>query len=127
MKLNVYAAAAAGLTLALGCAPRGAIVDTTAPPEGVGGTIAGAVRASGGTSPLAGRKVTAVNEATGMRFDTSTGTNGGYAVKVPAGTYRLEVELRSGEKVERQPDDTEVNVGDLDPDRDFVLTVADSK
>lgn len=121
MKLNVYAVAAA-LALTLGCAPRGPVVDTTAPPEGVGGTIAGAVRASG-TSPLPGRKVTAVNDATGMRFDTSTGANGGYAVKVPAGKYRLEVELRSGETVEKQPDDTEVNVGDLDPDRDFVLTV----
>jgi hypothetical protein len=89
----------------------------------VGGTIAGAVRASGGSSALSGRKVTAINEATGARFETSTAANGGYTVKVPAGTYRLEVELRAGEAVQTHPDATEVNVGDLDPDRDFVLSV----
>ncbi len=122
MKLNVCAAAV-WLVLAIACAPRGAVLDTTPAPEGVGGTIAGAVRSGGGTTPLSGRKVTAVNESTGVRFDTSTGTNGGYAVKVPAGTYRLEVELRAGESVQTQPDATQVNVGDLDPDRDFVLTV----
>ena len=122
MTLKVHAAAAS-LAIAVACAPRGPIVDATPAPEGIGGTIAGAVRAGGSAAPLAGRRVSAVDEATGKRFDTSTGVNGGYAVKVPAGTYRLEVELRSGEAVETQPESTEVNVGDLDPDRDFVLTV----
>lgn len=120
MKLNVCAAV--WLIGATACAPRGPVLDTTAPPEGIGGTIAGAVRASAGTTPLPGRKVTVIDESSGARFETSTGTNGGYAVKVPAGTYRLEVELRPGEAIEAQPDATEVNVGDLDPDRDFVLT-----
>jgi hypothetical protein len=121
MKLNVLVAAACFALAA--CVPRGPVLDTTPPPEGVGGTIAGAVFAAGGTTPLSGRKVTAVDEASGARFDTSTGTNGGYAVKVPAGTYRLDVELRAGEAIEKRPEPTEVNVGDLDPDRDFVLTV----
>lgn len=123
MKLNVCAAFA-WLLVASACAPRGPVLDTTATaPEGVGGTIAGAVRAGGGSTPLSGRKVTVINEESGARFETSTGINGGYAVKVPAGTYRLEVELREGEAVEKQPEVTEVNVGDLDPSRDFVLTV----
>jgi hypothetical protein len=119
MRLKVCAAC---LVLAAACAPRGPVIGTTAVPD-VGGTIAGAVRGSGGATPLPGRKVTVINEASGARFETSTGANGGYTVKVPAGNYRLEVELREGEAVEEQPPATEVNVGDLDPDRDFVLTV----
>jgi hypothetical protein len=122
MTLKLCAAASA-VVLVAACAPRGPVLDTTPRPDDVGGTIAGAVLAGGGTTPLAGRTVTAVNEASGARFDTSSGTNGGYTVKVPAGTYRLEVELRNGEAIEKRPQATEVNVGDLDPDRDFVLTV----
>ena len=114
-------AAGATLSLLIACAPRGPVIDTGNRPEGVGGTIAGTVRA--GDTPLSGRRVVAVNEATGTRFEVSTAINGGYTIKVPAGMYRLEVELRAGESVQTQPPPTEVNVGDLDPDRNFVVTV----
>jgi hypothetical protein len=113
------------LSASAGCAAlthNRAVIDTGARPEGVGGTIAGSVRASGGVEPLSGRRVTAINEATGQRFEVSTATSGGYTVQVPAGKYRLEVELRAGETFEKRPDPTDVNVGDLDPDRNFVLT-----
>jgi hypothetical protein len=114
---------AAALSLSIGCVTHGrAVIDTRAQPEGVGGTIAGTVRANGGTEPLSARKVTAINEQTGQRYDVSTASNGGYTVKVPAGKYRLEVELRPGEVITTRPDPTDVNVGDLDPDRNFVLT-----
>jgi hypothetical protein len=110
--------------LAAGCVTHGrAVIDPTSNIEGVGGTIAGAVRASSDTSPLSGRKVTATNEETGATFTASTASGGGYTVKVPAGKYRLDVELRPGESLASRPDPTDVNVGDLDPDRDFVLTV----
>jgi hypothetical protein len=110
--------------LSTACVTHGrAVIDPTPNIEGAGGTIAGAVRASGDTSPLSGRQVTATNEQTGATFAASTATNGGYTVKVPAGKYRLDVELRAGEVLESRPDPTDVNVGDLDPDRDFVLTV----
>jgi hypothetical protein len=89
----------------------------------VGGTIAGRVSSGDGTTPLSARKVTAINTASGAKFEASTATNGGYTIKVPAGRYRLEVEMRGGETVSKQPDTTDVNVGDLDPDRDFVLSV----
>ena len=104
------------------CHP-GPIVDTGAKPPDVGGTIAGTVRADGGAVSLAGRKVTVINESTGARFDTTTATNGGYTIKVPAGTYRIEVEVHDGEAIATRPDPTKVNVGDLDPDRNFLLTV----
>jgi hypothetical protein len=122
--MSFQAVFAAGLLLlSVGCVPRGPVVDTGTKPEGVGGTIAGSVSANDGSMPMAARKVTAVNTGSGARFETSTSATGGYTIKVPAGTYRLEVETRGGESVARQPDTTEVNVGDVDSDRDFILAV----
>ena len=110
------------LVLMAGC--RGAVV-TTDPGLNAGGTIAGIVRATEGSVPLATRKVTAIHEPSGARYETTTGANGGYTIKVPQlGRYRIEVELRDGEAVAKRPDDTEINNGDLDPGRDFEITVA---
>ena len=121
--MTARALVAAVVLLAMtGCARP--VVDTGARPAGVGGTIAGAVRATGGTDPLSGRKVTAINDANGSRYETTTGANGGYTLKVPSGTYRLEVELRAGESFETRPDTLDVGVGDIDSARDFVITVA---
>jgi hypothetical protein len=92
------------------------------PKADVGGTIAGIVSTEG-NAPVPGRKVTAVDAATGMRYDATTGANGGYTIKVPAGTYRLEVELRSGEAVMKQPDETRIQKSDLDEGRDFTIGV----
>ena len=111
------------LLVTMACAPRGPVVDTGARPVGVGGTIAGSVRSSGDANPLSGRKVTAIDNASGNRYETTTGANGGYTLKVPSGTYRLEVELRAGEMFETRPDATDVGVGDIDSARDFVVTV----
>jgi carboxypeptidase family protein len=120
MKLSILALA---VVLGVGACAR-PVVDTGARPPGVGGTIAGSVRASGQTTPLSGRKITAVNEATGSKYETSTAENGGYTLKVPSGTYRLDVELRQGEAFESRPDATlSVGVGDIDASRDFVVTV----
>lgn len=113
-------AAALALLLAAGCHP-GPVIDTGPKPPAVGGTIAGFVTAQG-NAPLAGRKVTAIETTAGTRFDATTGANGGYTIKVAEGTYRLEVELRPGEKVVKQPDETRINKSDLDTRRDFVIT-----
>jgi hypothetical protein len=122
-RMNLRAGAAAGaLLLALGCLSPGPVVDPGARPPGVGGTIAGSVSATGASSPLSGRIVRAVDEVTGARFETSTGTGGSYTLKVPAGKYRLEVELRQGETFQTRPDVTDVGVGDIDSGRDFVVT-----
>jgi Carboxypeptidase regulatory-like domain len=90
------------------------------PKADVGGTIAGIVSTEG-NAPVTGRKVTAVDVATGMRYDATTGPNGGYTIKVPEGTYRLELELRSGEVVVKQPAETRIQKSDLDPRRDFTI------
>ena len=109
------------LVLMSGCAPRGPVVDTGNTPPNVGGTIAGSVSAGDGSAALSARRVTAVDTSSGARFDVSTASNGGYSMKVPAGTYRLEVELRTGERVATAPESTQVNVGDIDAGRNFVI------
>ncbi len=122
MHLRAWSTAAA-LTLTLGCLTPGPVVDTGSRPLGVGGTIAGSVTATNATAPVSGRVVRAINDASGAKFETSTSTNGSYTLKVPAGTYRLEVELRQGEVFQTRPDATDVGVGDIDSGRDFILTV----
>jgi hypothetical protein len=110
------------MVMAACAAAHGPVVDTGSKPAGVGGTISGMVTASG-TTPVPGRRVTAINVESGARFEAVTATNGGYTIKVPTGKYRLEVELRANETLAETPAETEVNASDLDPDRDFVITV----
>jgi hypothetical protein len=112
--------AAVTLLSSIACHP-GPIVDTGPKPAAVGGTIAGIV-SSDANAALAGRKVTAIETVTGKRYDATTGTNGGYSIQVPEGTYRLEVELRDGERVSKQPDQTRINKSDIDSSRSFVIT-----
>lgn len=111
------------LSLTVACHPNRPVVDTGPRPD-VGGTISGTVME--GMTPLVGRKVTAVDVEKGGRFDTSTASTGGYTVRVPAGRYRLELELRAGEKLGTTPAPTDVDPGDLDAGRDFVVVAAKS-
>jgi len=113
---------ATALLLSLGCHPSRPVLDTGPKPD-VGGSISGTVTANDGATALGARKVSAINTATGARFDVSTTTTGGYTVRVPKGTYRLEVELRGGEALATKPDPTEVDAGDLDAGRNFVVAV----
>jgi Carboxypeptidase regulatory-like domain len=110
-----------GVTLltSLACHP-GPVVDTGPKPPDVGGTIAGIV-SSATNAALEGRKVTAIDAVGGRRYEATTGVNGGYTIKAPAGTYRLEIELKPGEKVTKQPGEIKINKGDLDSGRDFVI------
>jgi len=110
------------LAASIACHPfRGPVIGGTE--QRVGGTIAGIVSASGGSTAVPSRKVTAINTATQARYDTTTAANGGYTIKVPEGTYRIEIELRPGETLSKQPGETHINNGDLDPHRDFVVTI----
>jgi hypothetical protein len=84
------------------------------------GTIAGTVTNSAGT-PLEGRRVTAIDMTTEQHYDVTTGRNGGYTLKVPPGRYRMEVELRGGDQLAQQPEQTQVNVGDVDAQMNFVI------
>lgn len=114
------------LLAGIGCGPRGPIIGRSTPP-GVGGTIAGVVTTAQGSTAIVSRTVTAINTKTGARFEASTASNGGYTIQVPKGEYRLEVELRPGETLNAQPGSTDINVGDLDARRDFVVAVTASR
>jgi hypothetical protein len=114
-----YVLLAMALTTSLACHP-GPIVDTGSKPPVVRGTIAGIVSTEA-NEPVAGRRVSAIDAVSGRRYDAITGTNGGYTIQVPQGTYRLEVQLRERERVVKQPAETKVDKADLDPHRDFVI------
>ena len=88
----------------------------------VGGTISGVVRTSEGSIPLVGRLVTAIEVTTGAKYETPTASNGGYTMKVPKGRYRLELQLRVGESLAKQPDETQIDTSDMDAGRDFLVT-----
>ena len=114
------------VVLLLTVACRGPVISTE-PDLKAGGTIAGIVRATEGSVPLTTRVVTATNVKTGVKFQATTGVNGGYTIKVAeTGRYRLEVELRNGEVVAKGPEETDIKNGDLDPGRDFEITVKPS-
>ena len=102
-----------------GCHP-GPVVHSS-PNMDVGGTIAGIVSTTS-NSAVPDRKVTAIDTVKGARFEATTGVNGGYTIKVPRGTYRLELQLLEGERMTKQPGDTKIDNSDLDPKRDFVIT-----
>jgi len=85
------------------------------------GTVAGLVSTDAGKTPVSGRKVTAINATTRAHFEVTTASDGGYTLQVPAGHYEIDVELRTGERLEKRPDPTEVGAGDLDSGRDFVI------
>jgi carboxypeptidase family protein len=121
MRLFLRSLLACTVLTSVGCHP-GPVIGTGPNPPGVGGTIAGIVSTTA-KEPIPDRKVTAINTQTGARLDATTGPNGGYTIKVPEGTYRLEVELRPGETVTKHPGDTRVNKSDLDPQRHFVIRV----
>jgi hypothetical protein len=113
----------AALLLSAACHP-GAIIDPDPKPS-VGGTIAGVVRS--GANPVIGRKVTAVNVATGAHFEATSGANGGYTIQVPEGTYRFDLETREGETISKRPDQTRVNNSDVDSARDFEIGMVGSR
>jgi hypothetical protein len=108
----------AAVLLSLACHPVRPVVDPSSKPV-VDGTISGTV--SAGASPVSARKITAINAATGATVEASTTSTGAYTMRVPPGTYRLEMELRAGEVVATAPGPTEVEPGDLDAGRDFLL------
>ena len=119
MRFSWILLASALLTAA--CHP-GPVVNAGAKQPPVGGTIAGIVTTSDSAVAVPGRKVRVIETTSGSRYDTTTATNGGYTIKVPEGTYRIEVELRPGETLAKQPDQTKIGNSDLDSGRDFVIT-----
>jgi hypothetical protein len=96
-------------------------VDLSPNPVSADGTITGTVRGPGRTSPVEGRAVEVVNAATGQRLRATTNTAGRFSFKLPPGKYRVELALRQGESLVRQPGVIDLNRSDVDARADFVL------
>ena len=115
--MKLWSLLVVALVAAAACHPGPVIGGPKAP---VGGTIAGIVSTES-KQPVPSRVVSAINVTSGARFTATTGVNGGYTIQVPEGTYRLEVELKEGETITKQPGETRINRSDLDPQRHFVI------
>jgi hypothetical protein len=111
------------LLTATACRPGVPVVDTS-PQLDAPGTISGTVRGPEGTSPVEGRTVEVINVATGERQRGTTSNAGGFTFKVKPGRYRVELTLRQGESLVRQPGIINVNRSDVDAHADFVLGTA---
>ena len=109
------------LTSSVACHPGQPLAGGVKLPTG--GTVSGSVSAVDASVPVVGRKVTVTEISTNLHYDTTTAANGGYTIQVPPGTYRIELELRPGEAVGKQPAETRIHVSDLDARRDFVVTL----
>ncbi len=108
------------LLLGLGACRTGVpILDANPGPAEVMGTITGTVSGEDGTTAVAGRKITAVNIDTSSRETATTSETGGYTFKVPAGRYRVEVELLPGEAVLRDAGEFELSKSELQHDVDI--------
>ena len=121
MRLRTAAAMAVLLMLSGGCAARHGrpLIGGSTIPNPTG-TISGNVTSTTGT-PLEGRRVSAINMANETHYDATTARDGGYTMKVPPGRYRLEVELRGGDQLAKQPEQTNVTAGDVDEELNFVV------
>jgi hypothetical protein len=115
-------ALAAALLLACAsaaCRPDVPVVDAHRA-AGAHGTISGTVRGPEGASPE-GRSVEVVSVETGERQVAVTTRTGGFTFKVRPGRYRVELALRPGETVIKQPGLMDVTRGVGDAQGDFVL------
>jgi carboxypeptidase family protein len=112
---------AAALASASGCRAGQPIYSRTPADQTTPGTIAGIVSTGEGGEPLAGRRVYAVELAGSRRYAATTNVTGGFSIPVPPGKYRLEVELREGERVLRSPGTIDINKSDLDANLEVVI------
>jgi hypothetical protein len=85
------------------------------------GTITGLVHGPG-DAVLSGRTIEAVNVLSGERHTVMTATNGGFAMELPQGKYRLELQLHEGETLARHAGIVDLDRGDSDPHVEFVVS-----
>ena len=121
---HLIAAAALCLLSLAACRPGVPVIDTAPKPAHPNGTITGRVSGPEGTTALQGRVVEAINVETGERQSETTSSTGGFTFKLKPGKYRVELTLREGESLAKQPGVIDLNKSDVDTHADFVLGVA---
>ena len=113
MRPSLRAAVAAAVLVA-GCRTGKPILDTSKHDKAAHGTIGGILQAQGGGDALPGRRVEALDVHSSARYTATTNVAGGFSIEVPPGQYRLQVELRDGEGVTKDPGTIDINSSDLD-------------
>ena len=115
------------LTLALilmaaawGCRRTPPVVETD-PSTQARVVIEGRIRGPERSTLIDGRTVELVNLTTLERHRVSTDAAGTFKFRVKPGDYRVELPLRDGESLVRQPGVLHVNRSDVDADADFVI------
>jgi hypothetical protein len=125
LRLAVVAAATLiALTGGTACRHDVMVADAGPKPPTADGTISGQVQSPGNGAAVVGRAVTAINNANGQRYEVRTNNAGGFTLRVPPGSYRIEVEQQPGETVSGAP--TDQKVGPSDIDSRIVITVGPS-
>jgi hypothetical protein len=90
--------------------------------HGAPGTVTGKIEASEGVMlAVAGRGVEAVNVQTGERQTVLTGRDGGFAMRLVPGTWRLELRLEPGETLAQSPRPVTIAPATLRHDVRFVV------
>jgi len=113
-------------TLMVSCGRGFRVIDTDPKLQTGDATVTGIVTGSGDRGvPLANRTVICVNSSTGQRYTAVTNSAGGYTLKLPAGTYNLDMELRAGESLSKRPERVvALEVGEIETRMDFQLQPA---
>jgi len=109
------------LLFTMGCQRSASVSDTSSRPPEALGTISGTVRVPQGSRSVGGRVVEVVNTETGERQRLTTTDVGGFTFKVKPGKHRVQVELRDGESIVKQPGLMNVNRSDIDAHADFII------
>ena len=108
------------LTAAWGCRRTPPVFETD-PSAQARVVIEGRIRGPERSTLIDGRTVELVNLTTQQRHRVATDAAGTFKFRVIPGDYRVELVLRDGEALVRQPGVIHVNRSDVDADADFVI------
>jgi hypothetical protein len=87
-------------------------------------TLSGTVRAPEGSSSIDRRAVEVINIDTDERHRITTGDSGEFTIRLKPGKYRVEVRLREGESLIKQPGVMHVSRTEADTRADIVIESA---
>jgi Carboxypeptidase regulatory-like domain len=115
------------VVVSTGCRRGAQVLDTGARPPVAEGTISGTVRGPERGATIEGRTVEVVSLETNERQRVTTNYGGGFTLKVKPGKYRVELTLRKGEALVKQPGIMNVSRSNIDAHADFVLGARESR
>jgi hypothetical protein len=115
------------VVVSTGCRRGTQVLDTGARPPVAEGTITGTVRGPERGATIQGRTVEVVSLETNERQRVTTNCGGRFTLKVKPGKYRVELTLREGEALVKQPSIMNVSRSDVDARADFVLGARESR